>query len=48
MDTILKVFKNINKIPIDHKVYNRLKGISNYKREKEYSQVKEYLYVIQK
>jgi len=48
MDTILKIFNNVQKIPIDHKVYNRLKGISNYKRDKEYANVKEYLYVIQK
>ena len=39
--------KNMEKIPINHKTYNRLKGISNYKREKEYKPVKEYLYIIQ-
>jgi adenine-specific DNA methylase len=36
----------VKKIPIDHKTYNRLKGISNYKRTGEYKPVKEYLYVI--
>ena len=40
--------KSVKKIPIDHKTYNRLKGISNYKRTTEYKQVKEYLYVIEK
>jgi adenine-specific DNA-methyltransferase len=36
----------VTKKPIDHKTYNRLKGISNYKRTAEYKPVKEYLYVI--
>lgn len=40
--------KSVKKIPIDHKTYNRLKGISNYKRTTEYKPVKEYLYVIEK
>lgn len=39
---------SIEKIPITHNTYNKLKGISNYKREKEYKDVKEFLYVIQK
>jgi adenine-specific DNA-methyltransferase len=39
--------KSVKKIPIDHKTYNRLKGISNYKRTAEYKPVKEYLYIIQ-
>ena len=34
--------KNIEKVPINHKTYNRLKGISNYKREKDYKPVKEF------
>lgn len=48
LDEILKKYKDVNKIPINHKVYNRLKGISNYKREKDYTDVKEFLYVIKK
>jgi len=49
LDELLKNFaSNIEKIPITHKTYNRLKGISNYKREKEYKPVKEFLYVIKK
>jgi adenine-specific DNA-methyltransferase len=47
LDELLKKFSNdIEKIPINHKTYNRLKGISNYKREKDYKPVKEYLYII--
>lgn len=38
--------KEVTKIPINHKTYNKLKGISNYKREKEYTNVKEFLYII--
>jgi|APSaa5957512535_1039671.scaffolds.fasta_scaffold24610_4 adenine-specific DNA-methyltransferase len=40
--------KSVKKMPIEHKTYNRLKGISNYKRTAEYKPVKEYLYVIEK
>jgi adenine-specific DNA-methyltransferase len=40
--------KSVKKMPIDHKTYNRLKGLSNYKRTEEYKPVKEYLYVIEK
>ena len=40
--------QSVEKYPIDHKTYNRLKGISNYKRTKEYKPVKEIMYVIKK
>jgi hypothetical protein len=40
--------KSVKKMPIDHKTYNRLKGLSNYKRTEEYKPVKEFLYVIEK
>jgi adenine-specific DNA-methyltransferase len=49
LDALLaKHGKSVEKIPIDHKTYNRLKGISNYKRTKEYKAVKEFMYVIKK
>jgi len=49
LDALLaKHGKSVEKIPIDHKTYNRLKGISNYKRTKEYKEVKEFMYVIKK
>jgi adenine-specific DNA-methyltransferase len=49
LDALLaKHGKSVEKIPIDHKTYNRLKGISNYKRTKEYKPVKEFMYVIKK
>ncbi len=49
LDDILKRNSlHVEKKPIVHKTYNRLKGISNYKREKDYQDVKEFLYVIKK
>ena len=49
LDALLaKHGQEVDKIPIDHKTYNRLKGISNYKREKEYKAVKEFMYVVKK
>jgi adenine-specific DNA-methyltransferase len=48
MDELLGKYGIFNKIPVEHKTYNRLKGISNYKREKEYTDVKEFLYVLNK
>ena len=48
MDAILEQFGEVTKIPINHKVYNRLKGISNYKRKQEYKDVKEFLWLLQK
>lgn len=47
MDAILEQFGEVSKIPINHKVYNRLKGLSNYKRKQEYKDVKEFLWLVQ-
>ena len=47
-ELLAKHGKSVDKIPIDHKTYNRLKGISNYKRTKEYKAVKEFIYVLKK
>ncbi len=48
LDHLLNDAGTVRKIPIDHKTYNRLKGISNYKREKDYVDVKEFLYILKK
>ena len=49
LDTLLaKHGQRVEKIPLDHKTYNRLKGISNYKRTQEYKAVKEYMYVVKR
>lgn len=47
MDNILSRFGNVTKIPVEHKTYNRLKGISDYKRQKEKSSIKEYFWLIE-
>ena len=47
-ELLAKHGKSVEKIPIDHKTYKRLKGISNYKRTKEYKPVKEFMYVVTK
>ncbi len=48
LDKILKEIGEIKKLGLEHKTYNRLKGISNYKREKDEKTIKEYLYIIKK
>ena len=46
LDKILDQFGEVVKIPIEHKTYNRLKGLSSYKRTGEYKDVKEFIWVI--
>ena len=44
----MKKYGTLEKIPINHKVYNRLRGIAEYKREKEAREVKEFLWLLTK
>ena len=46
LDKILDNFGEVIKIPIEHKTYNKLKGLSSYKRTGEYKDVKEFIWVI--
>jgi len=46
LDKLLTNYGEVIKYPIEHKTYNRLKGIGNYKREGEEKDIKEYLWVI--
>lgn len=46
LDDILNRYGSVTKIPVEHKTYNRLKGISNYKRVKKEKEIKEYLWLI--
>ena len=46
LDELVAHFGEVMKIPIDHKTYNKLKGLSNYKRTGEYKDVNEFLWVI--
>lgn len=48
INTILQKYGTVEKIPVTHKTYNRLKGISEYKRKKEKESIKEYIWVLQK
>lgn len=48
IDKILKKYGKVEKIPIDYKVYNKLKGIAAYKRKGENKKVNEYLWVLYK
>jgi adenine-specific DNA-methyltransferase len=48
LDSILEKYGTVYKIPVEHKTYNRLKGLSNYKRKNEYKGVKEFLWFIHK
>ena len=46
LDTILKQYGTVRKIPVEHKTYNRLKGISEYKRVKDKEKIKEYFWLL--
>ena len=48
MGEILELHGTVEKVPIEHKVYNRLRGIAGYKREKEAREVKEFIWVLTK
>ena len=48
LDTILKKYGTVEKIPIEHKTYNRLKGISEYKRQCKKSPNQEYFWLLKK
>ena len=43
---ILEKHGNVNIIPVIHKTYNRLKGISNYKCKTDKSPIKEYFWLL--
>ena len=46
MDKMLKKYGSLMKIPINHKTYNRLRGIASYKREGEDKGVKEFIWLL--
>jgi adenine-specific DNA-methyltransferase len=48
LDSILSEYGEVEKIPIDHKIYNKLKGIASYKRKGENKKVNEYLWILDK
>tara|TARA_Y100000741_G_scaffold327076_1_gene279485 strand:- start:198 stop:1310 length:1113 start_codon:yes stop_codon:yes gene_type:complete len=46
IETTLKTRGKIKKYPVEHKTYNKLKGIANYKRMGINEKVKEYIWVV--
>ncbi len=51
VDTITSILGNygeVEKIPVQHNTYNRLKGVSEYKRTKEKEKIREYFWLLKK
>jgi adenine-specific DNA-methyltransferase len=46
LENILREFGTVEKFPIEHNTYNRLKGISEYKRTTEKVKIKEYMWLL--
>ena len=46
IDKILSSMGEVYKIPVEHKTYNKLKGIASYKRKKKFSEVKEFIWLV--
>ena len=48
LEATLKEYGTVEKFPIEHNTYNRLKGISEYKRTTEKVKIKEYIWLLKK
>ena len=46
LEKILAKRGKVYTIPVDHKTYNRLKGIASYKRKGEWEDVKEFIWLV--
>lgn len=46
MGKILQKYGNVTTIPVEHKTYNRLRGISEYKRTTEKAAIKEFFWLV--
>jgi adenine-specific DNA-methyltransferase len=46
LDAMLNKYGDLIKIPIEHKIYNRLRGIANYKRDGIDEGVKEFIWLL--
>jgi len=46
LENILGKFGNLSKFPIEHKTYNKMKGIANWKRKEEKKKIKEMIYLL--
>lgn len=47
MEQILKKKGSVSCVDIEHKTYNRLKGLANYKRTQENKKIKEVLWIVE-
>lgn len=48
LEEILNKYGILSKIPVEHKTYNKMKGIANYKRKKENIKINEFLWLLDK
>ena len=48
LTSILEKYGQVDQIPVEHKTYNRLKGVSDYKRVKEKKNIKEFFWLLKK
>lgn len=48
MDSLLKKYGYVTKIPVTHNTYNRMKGISEYKSKNPTTKVNEFFWLIEK
>lgn len=46
LNKIMNKYGSVEKIPIEHSIYNRMKGIASYKREKKDNKVKEFIWLL--
>ena len=46
IEKILKSKGKLYTFPLTHKTYNKLKGIAAYKRKEEWSDVKEFMWLV--
>lgn len=48
LEKILKKYGSLEKINVEHKTYNKMKGISNYKRTLEKDKIQEFFFLLHK
>ena len=47
MEKILKKKGNVEIVELEHKTYNRLKGMADYKRKHQTKKIKEFLWIVE-
>jgi adenine-specific DNA-methyltransferase len=46
LEKMLKTYGKLQKKQLEHKTYNKLKGIANYKRKEQKKKLEEYIYIL--